>query len=197
MTQEVVPKERFRNFTLKFKEQLSNKILELLPKERKFFSKYKNIDTIKINNVVVGLIIRDSLDITYSANTKEIIANSAVQPDNIVIEKLKVLGDRITELFELGQNNYEIIIGSDFQYLEPFDLQNAIITNNLIGKIQKEFEKVGSLTLVVCKLALRVDKGDETFINLAYANPDDLSKKKLLIEADEKYLNKLIETFKK
>lgn len=197
----VVPpkKERFRNFTIRFNEPLSNKVLETLPEERKFISKYRNIDTIKINNIVVGLLIRDSFDVAYSINSKEIVANSAVQPNDRVIEKLKLLGDRIAELYELGQNSYELIMGADFQYLESFDFQNAITKNNLIEKLQKEFEKVGVLSLVVCKFVFNTGKEEEeeTFINLAYADQNDLSKKRLLIEADEKHLDKVIDILKK
>lgn len=197
MAQEIARKERFRNFTLRFKEPLSNKVLETLAEERKFISKYRNIDTIKINNIVAGLLIRDSFDVAYSINSKEIVANSAVQPNDRVIEKLKLLGDRIAELYELGQNSYELIMGADFQYLESFDFQNAITKNNLIEKLQKEFEKVGVLSLVVCKFVLKTGKEEEIFINFAYADQNDLSKKRLLIEADEKHLEKVIEILKK
>lgn len=198
MVQKKVPKERFRNFSIEFKEPLSNKVLETLPETRKFVSKYRNIDAIKINDRVVGLILRDSFDINYNINEKEIIANSPVQPDVKVIEKLKLLGERIREIYDLDKDNYKLKFGADFRYLESFDLEKAIIENNIIEKLQKEFKNIGSLSLVTCKFILKTNNDEmEKFINLIYPDQDDLSKKRLLIEADESNIETIINTLKK
>lgn len=198
MVQETLTKERFRNFSIKFKEPLSNKVLETLPETRKFVSKYRNIDTIKINDRVVGLILRDSFNINYNINENEIIANSPVQSDDRVIEKLKLLGERIRDIYELDKDSYELILGEDFQYLESFDLQKVIVDNKIIENLQTEFKKFGSLSLVSCKFILKTnDDETEKLINLVYPNRDDLSKMRLLIEADEQYVENIIKILKK
>lgn len=197
MVQETVPKERFRNFTINFKEPLSNKVLETLPETRKFVSKYRNIDTIKINDRVVGLILRDSFDINYNINEGQIVANSPVQSDEKVIEKLKLLGERISDIYDLDKDNNKLNLGEDFLYLESFDLEKSIIENNIIEKLQNEFKEVGSLSLVACKLILKTNNETQKTINLIYPNQDDLSKMRLLVEADESYIERIANVLKK
>lgn len=198
MVQETVLKERFRNFSIKFKEPLSNKVLETLPETRKFVSKYRNIDTIKINDRVVGLILKDSFDINYNINDKEITANSPVQPDEKVIEKLKLLIERISNIYDLDKDDNELQSGADFRYLESFDLEKSIIEDNIIEKLRSEFKNIGSLSLVSCNLIIKTNNdGGQKIINLVYPNRDELSKMRLLIEADESNIETVADILRK
>lgn len=184
-------KERTRNFVLKFKEPLSNNILSDLSKDRKFYTKYRVLKPIKIGEEVVGLIIEDSFNINYSIGLDSIIARSLNQSDDPVIKKLKLMGDRIIELFNLGKDSYEIIEGDDFRYLENSLLDSWFKDAEFIKKIKNEFEGEGGIQLIQVKFVIRNPDGDK-LISLGYEDAEKLVEKRLLIEADKEYLPRIL-----
>jgi hypothetical protein len=184
--------ERTRNFVLKFKEPLSSKLLSDLSEERTFYTKYRRLfKPIKIGDEVGGLIIEDSFDIKYLINQSDITARSFVQSDDTVIKKLKLMGDRIIELFDLEKSSYEIIEGDDFGYLENTLLESWFKDVDIIKKIKREFEGEEEPQLIQIKFVIRNTDGDK-LINLVHENAEKMDEKRLLIEADKEYLPRIL-----
>ena len=197
MTTDKQRKERTRNFSLTFKEPLSDKMLEELSEEKAFYSKYRNLfKPVKVGSEVVSLIIEDSFEINYSINQKDITARSFVQSDNIVMKKLKVMGDRIAKIFDMTDDSYEITEGSDFKYLEDVCLESWFEDTELIKNIKKEFGGVGDIQLIQIKFVIR-DHENDKFISLAYENAEKLDKKQLLIEASKEHLPRILKVLGK
>ncbi len=188
-------KERFRNFTIKFNEPLSNLILSSLPEKIDFISKYRDFNVIKINENVVGMIFKDSLDIFYNLNGEELKANSPIRSDEKVIERLKETADRILKIYGIGEKQYILYEGVDFQFLENYGLQNKL-DSKLIKNFQTSFEKEGTIALADCAFIIKTKDKDE-LIRLTYPTPEDLSKNRLLVECDKNYLKKVIEVLSK
>ena len=185
-------KERTRNFVLKFKEPLSSKLLSDLSEERTFYTKYRRLfKPIKIGDEVSGLIIEDSFDIKYLIDQSDITATSFVQSDDNVIKKLKLMGDRIIELFDLEKSSYEIIEGADFGYLENTLLESWFKDVDIIKRIKREFEGEEEPQLIQIKFVIRNTDGDK-LINLVHENAEKMDEKRLLIEADKEYLPRIL-----
>ena len=189
-------KERTRHFVLKFKEPLSNKLLSDLSGDRKFYTKYILFDPVKIGEKVVGLIVEDSFNINYSIGQGDITARSFVQSDDNVIKKLKLMGDRIIELFELEKNSYEIIEGADFGYLEDTLLESWFRDVGVIKKIKKEFEGEEEPQLIQIRFVIRNPDGDK-IISLSHENAEKMDEKRLLIEANKEYLPRILKVIGK
>ena len=189
--------ERTRNFVLKFKEPLSSKLLSDLSEERTFYTKYRRLfKPIKIGDEVIGLIVEDSFNINYSIDQGDITARSFVQSDDDVIKKLKLMGDRIIELFDLEKSSYEIIEGDDFRYLENTLLESWFKDVDIIKKIKREFEGQEEPQLIQIKFAIRSTAGDK-LINLVHENAEKLDEKRLLIEANKEYLLRILKAIGK
>jgi hypothetical protein len=191
MKAEKKQKERTRNFVLKFKEPLSNKLLSDLSEDRRFYTKYRVLKPIKIGEEVVGLLAEDSFNVNYSIGQDGIIARSLIQSDDPVIKKLKLMGGRIIELFHLEKDSYEIIEGDDFRYLENFLLDSWFKDAEFIKKIKNEFEGEREIQLIQVKFVIRNPDGDK-LISFGYENAEKLDEKRLLIEADKEYLPKIL-----
>lgn len=185
-------KERTRHFTLRFEESLPNKLLSDLSEDRKFYTKYRNLEAIKVGEKVVGLIVDDSFNINYSINQDGITARSFTQNDGNVMKKLKLMGDRIIELFEMENDSYKIIEGDDFIYLKNTILESWFKDVEFIKKIKKEFEGKEEPQLIQIKFVIRTHDGDK-LINLAHENAEKLDEKRLLIEANKEDLSKILE----
>lgn len=183
-------KERTRNFSLKFKEPLSSNLLEDLSKDRKFYPKYNVLfQVIKIGENVVGILAEDSFNIHYSINGDGITAKSFAQSDTFVIKKLKIMGDRIIEFFDL--DDYEVIEGADYKYLENITVDDWFLDNEFINKIRNEFKGEEIPHLIQMKFVIKKD-GNDKLINFVYENSEKMNQKVLLLEADKEYLSKIL-----
>ena len=180
---------------LKFKEPLSNKVLDELSKERKFYSKYSVFETVKVGNVINGLIIEDSFNVNYSVDLNSITARSFTQSDDFVFKKLTLMGERIINIFDLEKDCYELIEGEDFEYVNYFSLEDSL-NLDLIQKIKKEFDEEEEPLLAQIKFIIKKSKGLK-IINLVYDNPKNYEDKRLLIEADKEYLTKVLKAIDK
>lgn len=190
-------KERARNFVLKFKEPLSGKLLSDLSEERRFYTKYRRLfKSIKIGDEVIGLIVEDSLNINYLIDQAGITARSFVQSEDNVIKKLKLMGDRIIELFDLEKSSYEIIEGDDFRYLENSLLESWFKDVDIIKKIKREFEGEEEPQLIQIKFVIRNTDGNK-LINFVHENAAKVDEKRLLIEANKEYLLRIIKAIGK
>lgn len=197
MTTDKQRKERTRNFSLTFKEPLSDKMLEELSEEKAFYSRYRNLfKTVKVDTEVVSLIIEDSFEINYTINQNNIIARSFAQSDNIVMKKLKMMGDGIAEIFDMTDDSYEITEGSDFKYLEDVCLESWFEDTELIKNIKKEFGGVEEIQLIQIKFVIRNPEGDK-LISLAHENAEKLDKKQLFIEASKEHLPRILKVLGK
>lgn len=183
--------ERTRNFVLKFKEPLSNKLLSDLSNDRRFYAKYRLLEPVKIGEKVVGLMVEDSFDIKYLIEQNGFSATSFVQSDDNVIKKLKLMGDRIIELFDLEKGSYEIIEGVDFRYLKNTLLESWFKDVDIIKKIKREFEGEEEPQLIQIRFVIRNPDGDK-IISLAHENAEKLDEKRLLIEANKEYLQRIL-----
>lgn len=188
-------KERTRNLYLKFKEPLSNKVLAELSKERKFYAKYSVFEPVMVGNVVNGLIIEDSFNVNYSVDLDSITARSFTQSDDFVLKKLKIMGERIIDIFDLEKDCYELIEGEDFKYVNDFSLEDSL-NLDLIQKIKKEFNEEEEPLLAQIKFIVKKSKGTK-IINLVYDNPKNYEDGRLLIEADKEYLTKVLKAIDK
>jgi hypothetical protein len=190
-------KERARNFVLKFKEPLSGKLLSDLSEERRFYTKYRRLfKSIRIGDEVIGLIVEDSLNINYLIDQAGITARSFVQSEDNVIKKLKLMGDRIIELFDLEKSSYEIIEGDDFRYLENSLLESWFKDVDIIKKIKREFEGEEEPQLIQIKFVIRNTDGNK-LINFVHENAAKVDEKRLLIEANKEYLLRIIKAIGK
>jgi hypothetical protein len=188
-------KERFRNFSIKFNEPLSNLVLATLPEKTSFISKYRDFNIIKNNDNIVGMLFKDSLDIFYNLSSEELRTSSPVRNDEKVIERLEETAKRIFTLFELEDSQYKLIEGDDFQYVEDYDIQNKI-ENNLIENLQSAFEDEGAVNLAGCVFVLRTED-KEIPIRLTFPTQEDFDNNRLLIECDKNYLKKIVEIINK
>ncbi len=189
-------KKRFRSHQLKFNEPLSNSLLEDLPNNRNFFTKYQNIEPIQVGKNIIGIIVKDSFNIHYNISQEDIKATSPVQPDDRVIDKLQLLGDRIIEIYGLDSRSYKIHLGPDYEYFHNIDLTKAIIEDHLIDKLIESSVNTSKLSLISCKFALEPEMSDSSIFSVQYANPEDFTKQILLVEAEEEYIEKLKGIFK-
>lgn len=182
------PLERFRIFTLIFEKPLPSLVMNGLLTEKRFISKYSRISKLRMDEEIQALIIYDYADINYVLNIEKIEAKSAiVDKPEAIIKSLKSMADLIIELYGL-EFKYKIEGGADFRYIENYDLQKVISGAEITKRLKKEFKN--NIFAVQCKYVYKSKDQDEV-INIVYATPDDFKNKRLLIEADEKYIDRI------
>ena len=187
------PLERFRTFNLVFDNPLSTLVLKDLLTERAFISKYTKISVARLDEEIQALIIYDSFDINYLLTQEVIQAKSPIiKSVKKIKDSLKSMADRIIELYDLDFG-YTFKDGVDFRYIENYNLQEAI-NDAKITKILKE-EFGNDIFAVVCKYSYKTKDGESVF-NIAYPTSNDLENNRILIEADEKYINRIYEALR-
>ncbi|MBU4077848.1 MAG: hypothetical protein KKI06_14295, partial [Euryarchaeota archaeon] len=115
-------KERFRNHKIKFNKPLSNIILENLPKNEKFFTKYQNIIPIIFGKDIKGITFNDNDDVIYNITTNELGASSPIATDSEVIHNLKETAETILKVYGMPEREYELIEGANFEQIEGYNL---------------------------------------------------------------------------
>ena len=187
------PLERFRTFNLVFDNPLSTLVLKDLLTERAFISKYTKISVARLDEEIQALIIYDSFDINYMLTQEGIQAKSPIIKSVKKIKgSLKSMADRIIELYDLDFG-YTFKDGVDFRYIENYNLQEAINDAKITKILRKEFGN--DIFAVVCKYSYKTKDGESAF-NIAYPTSTDLENNRILIEADEKYINRIYEALR-
>lgn len=180
--------ERFRTFNLVFNMNLPALVLKDLLNEKTFISKYARINSAKIDDEIQALLINDHFGINFVLNSEGIQARSALIEDKEkIIGALKKMADQIIKLYDLDFE-YKLNDSLDFRYIENFNLQKAINGAEITKLLRKEFGN--NIFAIVCKFICKTNEGEKV-LNLVYPNSEDLNNKRLLIEADEKYIERL------
>lgn len=187
------PLERFRAFNLVFDKPLSTLVLNGLLTEKTFISKYTKISRIRLDEEIQALVIYDSFDINYMLTQEGIQAKSPIIKSAKKIKaSLKSMADRIIELYDIDFG-YTFKDGLDFRYIENYNLQEAINDAKITKILRKEFGN--DIFAMVCKYSYKTKDGESVF-NIAYPTSTDLENNRILIEADEKYINRIYEALR-
>ncbi|WP_305065605.1 hypothetical protein [Methanococcoides sp.] len=182
--------ERFRSFSLKFDKPLPNLVLKDLVTEKQFISRFANIDVLRLNDDVQSLILFDFDDINYVINRDNIQAKSPIlNIQGKIKQSLESVGNLIKDLYKL-EFGFSIEDGADFRYIENYNLQSETINSKITQKLKKEFG--GNVFPISCRYVYKTPEGEKSF-NLSYANKKDHEAKRLLIESDEEFINRLKE----
>ena len=182
------PLERFRTFNLIFEKSLPYLVMDDLLTEKTFISKYPRIHKARMDEEIQALVLYDYMDINYVLTLKKIEAKSAIiENPEIIKESLKSMADLIIKLYNL-EFKYKIDDGLDFQYIEHYDLQKVINGAEITKLLKKEFGD--DIYIVQCKYIHRTRTGDKV-INLVYTDETELKNGHVLLEADEKYINRI------
>lgn len=188
-----VPQGRFRSFALKYEKQLSTNVLKDLLSDKKFISKYTSIKALKIDDEIQALLIEDYMRISYTIDVNGIEGKSPFITDpEIIRDNLRKMGDLIKSIYELDYN-YVMIDGLDFREMENINLDKLIAGSPLLKTMKNSVDS--NIFTVQVKFVMKTNKG-EKIVNLVYPTQQDLSGKKLLVEADEEYINKVLEALK-
>lgn len=191
-SQEVL--ERFRIYTLKFNKRLPEHIFKKLISENTFIAKYTSIKVLKIDEDIQAYLI-NSMNINYTLNTELIQAQSPFVSDkDIIINGLKSMADLINSIYEGLNLGYVIEEGVDFRYIENCNLETLFNGARIAKLLKKEFGN--NIFLVSSKYIYKTANGDKVF-NITYADSKDFTRKRLLIEADEEYVDRLYGVLKK
>lgn len=182
------PLERFRRFDLKFDRPLPELVLKNLINEKQFYSKYNSIKTLKVDDEIQALMIESSA-INYTVNNGNIQAQSAYVENCVNIEDgLKSMADIIIDIYDLDFG-YTVKRGVDFRYIEDFDLQSVTNGSKLNKNLKNEFQN--NIFPLSAKYIYKTKSGDNLLFNIGYANSNDLKNKRLLIEVNEEYIDRL------
>ena len=185
---------------LKYPNAFTPKQLEVLLNliNSKYKDKIKNVDSVKINDDIISLLIdiSDKEHVLIKDNIIKLITDE--NDEKIIKTKLNKIGATINSIIGDGLGKYEVAFDTEKIIFDNFDLNTELLKNNLFERLKSYYSEYGNLILVSCTLALMPKKDKEdagTLIVVGHNTPKDHENKKITFMIENEQMGAFSEKF--
>ena len=187
--------ERFWN--LQYQNAFTPKQLDILSKSAICKEKIKNIDTVRVNDDIVGLIINISDKEHILIKENMINLSTEENDDEQIKSKLIRIGTKVNNVLGEEIGKYEIILDKENIILDNFDLEDELLTKNLLKRLQTQYAEFGKILLIFSGFTLQPkDKDDEgSVFSASYKSPTDKKKARITFNIHDERVANIMEKF--